>query len=80
MQYNNYFAFDSDTPLSKEDVDALDKLLQNTNIELASSSLTLEMVQQLLLGKGLENLATNLRAKLDEGNIFFTIPSHIIYS
>ena len=55
------------TPLSEEDSDALHQLLQNTPIKLPSSPVTLERVQQLLFEKGLKELATNLRAKLDEG-------------
>ena len=66
------FSIPTDTPLSKEDVDALNELLQKTKIELEFSSPTLEMVQQLLLGRGLEKLAKNLRAKIDKGKFFFT--------
>ena len=61
----------SDTPLSKEDVDALNKLLKDTKIELASNLLTLEMVQQLLHEKGLKTLSKNLRAKLNKGEVAF---------
>ena len=55
------------TPLSEEDSDALQRLVQKTKIELPSSQLTFEKLQQLLLERGLEDLATNLRAELDKG-------------
>ena len=55
------------TPLSEEDVDALQRLVQKNKVKLPSGLLTFEKVQQLLLERGLEDLATNLRAELDKG-------------
>ena len=65
------------TPISEEDSDALHTLLKNTtvNIPVTSSQLTLEEVQQLLHEKGLDELATNLRVKLDKGLLQFVISS-----
>ena len=54
-------------PLSEEEVDALQRLVQKTKMKLPSSQLTFEKVQQLLRERGLEDLATNLRAELDKG-------------
>ena len=48
-------------------MDAFQKVLQNAKIKLASAKLTLEKAQQLLIEKGFEELATNLRAKLNKG-------------
>ena len=59
----------SGTSLSEDDMDALQKVLQNAKVKLASAKLTLEKAQQLLIEKGLEELATNLRAKLDKGSL-----------
>ena len=55
------------TPLTEEDSDALYKLLQNTSVKLKASQQTIEEVQQLLHRRGLKELATHLRAKLDKG-------------
>ena len=55
------------TSLSEDDMDALQKVLQSANVKLAFAKLTLEKAQQLLIEKGLEELAANLRAKLDKG-------------
>ena len=55
------------TPLTEEESDALHKLLQNTSVRLTASQQTIEDVQQLLREKGLKELASNLRAKLDKG-------------
>ena len=59
----------SGTSLSEDDMDALHKVLQNAKVKLASAKLTLEKAQQLLIEKGLEELAANLRAKLDKGSL-----------
>ena len=59
----------SGTSLSEDDMDALHKVLQNAKVKLASAKLTLEKAQQLLNEKGLEELAANLRAKLDKGSL-----------
>ena len=50
-------------------MDALHKVLQNAKVKLASAKLTFEKAQQLLIEKGLEELAANLRAKLDKGSL-----------
>ena len=55
------------TPLSEKDSDALHKLLQDAKVKLPSSQLTFDKAQQLLHEKGHNDLATNLRARLDEG-------------
>ena len=55
------------TPLTEEGFDALHKLLQNTSVRLTASQRTIDEVQQLLCEKGLKELASNLRAKLDKG-------------
>ena len=55
------------TPLSEEDSDALQRLVQKTKVKLPSSQLTFEKVQQLLLERGQEDLAINLRTELDKG-------------
>ena len=55
------------TPLSEEDSDALHKLLQGAKVKLPPSQLTFEKAQQLLREKGHNDLAVNLRARLDEG-------------
>ena len=55
------------TPLSEEDSDALERLLQKAKVKLSPSQLTFERVQQLLLEGGHKDLATNLRAELDKG-------------
>ena len=57
----------SGTLLSEDDMDALQKVLQNAKIKLASAKLTLEKAKQLLIEKGLDEIAANLRAKLDKG-------------
>ena len=59
----------SGTSLSEDDMDALQKVLQIAKVKLASAKLTLEKAQQLLIEKGLEELAANLRAKLDKGSL-----------
>ena len=55
------------TPLTEEESDALHKVLQNTSVRLTASQQTIEEVQQFLREKGLKEVATNLRAKLDKG-------------
>ena len=61
------------TPLSQEEADALKVVLLNTGVKrdetpLEDSQSTLEKVQQLLVDKGYTELATNLKAKINEGN------------
>ena len=58
------------TPLSKEDFDALTKLLKNYKIRLPSTLTTLEEAKELLLEIGLKELSMNLRSKLTEGASF----------
>ena len=48
-------------------MDALQKVLQSAKVKVAAAKLTLEEAQQLLIEKGLDEIATNLRAKLDKG-------------
>ena len=55
------------TLLNEEDSDAFHRLVQNAKIKLPPSQLTFEKAQQLLREKGHEGLATNLRARLNEG-------------
>ena len=57
----------SGTLLSEDEMDALQKVLQNAKVKLAAAKITLEKAQQLLIEKGLEEIAANLRAKLDKG-------------
>ena len=60
------------TTLSKEEADSLRVMLSSNGVNpdevsLEDSNSTLEQVQQLLVEKGYEDLATTLRAKLNEG-------------
>ena len=61
------------TPLNEEDSDAFHRLLQDAKIKLPFSQLTFEKAQQLLREQGHKDLATNLRARLDEGNTISTV-------
>ena len=61
------------TPLNEEDSDAFQMLLQDAKIKLPPSQLTFEKAQQLLREKGHKDLATNLRARLEEGNTISTV-------
>ena len=65
-----YFHLTADTPLSEEDSDALQRLLLKAKVKLARGRISFEKVQQQLISKGLNELATNLREELDKGVCF----------
>ena len=60
----------TETPLSEEDSDALQRLLLKAKVKLARGRLSFEKVRQQLISKGLNELATNLREELDKGLCF----------
>ena len=64
---DNHLSLIAGTPLSEEDSDALQRLLQNANVKLSSSQLTFEKVQKQLTERGCDELAKNLRQELNKG-------------
>ena len=61
------------TSLNEEDSDAFHRLLQDAKIKIPPSQLTFKKAQLLLHEEGHKDLATNLRARLDEGNTISTM-------
>ena len=73
-----FLLFLLDIPLSKEDSDALQKLLHSNNINLTPTPLTIEQAKQQLQDRGFLELASQLRTKLDEGWLVPNLYVHVV--